>query len=195
MIFPEDYEKWFDRFHSFLLEFLKHCPENHKKNYVVNDWEKSESSFLKNTFIDHRYDSGAISVVLKDDALVALSACHDFKDGLAYLGSRSCALPDFERYHLISSILIPKQQSFLKDRFQFGFVTFNTDSYSKRLMAAFAVRDKWTRNKASRMGGLEYFNFKFIDDKTFTIHGCQQYVAYCSFSQITSEEEFLLRLQ
>lgn len=187
VILPADFSSWKNLIINFLNHFLKSCPESHKKNYVTVNWQTSESSLLKNIYIDRRYDDGCLFVVSLNDQIIAFSAAHNFKNNIAILGSRSCVLPGYEKYHLISTFLLPLQQQHFQKTHQFGIITFNTDPFSMRVMVSFAKRDRWTASKVSRIVGKQYFRFRFLTNKTCLIYNCQQYIAYCCFSQILSE--------
>lgn len=193
-IYPQEYEKWFDRFYVFMEEFIKTCPPSHRRNYEVENWKSSNSSFLKNVYVDRRYDSGFINVAQCANKIIGISACHEYKSDVIYLGSRTSILPGYEADHLGSSLLIPMQQQAFKENYKFGIITFNRDQYSRRLMLSLAKRDKWTSSKVLRLTGLEYCPFTFITDRTFNIFNCEQYVAFCSLTLLASKEEFMSTL-
>lgn len=136
-ILPNQYQNWLGKFTEFLNTFLQTCPESHKKNYLTTDWQSSSSSFLKCVYINQRYDKGIITVAMLDEKIVGLSACYSYAGKLYYMGSRSCVLPGHESLHLISSYLLPTQQDFLKQTADCGFISFNTDPFSVRLMESF----------------------------------------------------------
>lgn len=184
---PLDFSLWKNKIIDFLNQFLKTCPESHKKNYITENWETSESSLLKNIYIDRRYEEGCLFVVILNEQIVAFSAAHHFKNNVAILASRSCVLPGYEKYHLISTFLLPLQQQQFQKTHQYGVITFNTDPYSMRVMNSFAKRDRWTASKVNRIVGKQYFSFRFLTKATYAIYNCQQYIAYCCFSQISSE--------
>lgn len=194
LISPKDYEAWYRQFENFFNAFLVSCPETHQENYQTSDWQKSVSSVLRMIYVQKRYDSGVISVALDQGKIVAFSACYEFKNKLFYLGSRSCVLPGYEAFHISTTLLIPAQQEYLKSVADYGFISFNLDDYSQRLRNSFKRREKWTASKVKRHSGLEYRPFHFIEDRTFLVNGCQQHVAYCSFSSTTSDEDFMMRI-
>ncbi len=190
-ILPSEFMKWSELIYYFLQEYTKTCPESHRKNYQTENWREEESSFLKCTFHKHRYDSGCITLTLDNEKITALSACYKFNNSIAYLSSRACVSPGYEKFHLISSFHIPLQQEYFKKSLPFGIISFNADAYSQRVMNSLKNRKKWSEQKAMRLSGKEYFPFSFLSDRTYMIHGTPQYVAHCQFQERTFHDEFL----
>lgn len=192
IVTPKDYLAWSEPIYYFLTKYTETCPDSHKKNYQTVDWRNHESNFLKCTYHKRRYDSGCITLTLDNEHIVALSACYQFNNKIAYISSRACVLPGYEKFHLISSVHIPLQQEFFLHSHQFGITSFNTDEYSVRVMNSIMKRKKWSVQKALRLSGKSFIPFTFLEGKTFSIHDTMQYVAYCRFADALFDEKFLL---
>ncbi len=164
-------------------------PAELKSNYDPKSADNPSNIYLKINEVKQK--KGIFAILKIDNELKAFGISYERDFETCFLASRAFVLPGrFQGQGILSSYIIPSLQQVQKNRYKYGIITFNINSYSNRLWKAYRrmILNPWVLQKhlqvLRNIYGNKYQYFKLVPrDSAEVVNHIQQNVVICNFEE------------